>query len=289
MKIKELLEDGRKNLIEYDEPYRLSKILIKYLLKIDDNYLVIHQDDDVEQNIEEEFYKKMNLLKMGKPIQYITNNQEFMKMKFYVDENVLIPQPDTEILVEEILNICRKQSYCSLRNKRSYRILDLCAGSGAIGISLAQYIENTYVIMSDISDKALEISKKNAMQNKVENKCVFIKSDMFENIDGKFDIIVSNPPYIKTEVIKTLDKQVQNEPTIALDGGKDGLKYYRIIAEQAYQYLNKNGILALEIGYDQKEAVIRLLEEKGEYTDIYSKKDLAGNNRIIICKCKERR
>ena len=150
-------------------------------------------------------------------------------------------------------------------------------------------LENSKITMSDISLKALEIAKKNATQNHVENKCVFIKSDMFENIDGKFDIIVSNPPYIKTEVIKTLDKQVQNEPTIALDGGKDGLKYYRIIAEQAYQYLNKNGILALEIGYDQKEAVIRLLEEKGEYTDIYSKKDLAGNNRIIICKCKERR
>lgn len=286
MKIKELLEDGRKKLIQQNEPYRLSKILLKYLLKVDDNYLVVHQDEDVEQNIEEEFYKKINLLEKGKPVQYITNHQEFMKMKFYVDENVLIPQPDTEILVEEILDICKKQSS---QNKRFYRMLDLCTGSGAIGISLAKYVENSKITMSDISLKALEIAKKNATQNHVENKCVFIKSDMFENIDGKFDIIVSNPPYIKTEVIKTLDKQVQNEPTIALDGGKDGLKYYRIIAEQAYQYLNKNGILALEIGYDQKEAVIRLLEEKGEYTDIYSKKDLAGNNRIIICKCKERR
>lgn len=283
MKIKELLEDGRKKLIQQNEPYRLSKILLKYLLKVDDNYLVVHQDEDVEQNIEEEFYKKINLLEKGKPVQYITNHQEFMKMKFYVDENVLIPQPDTEILVEEILNICRKQSYCSLRNKRSYRILDLCAGSGAIGISLAQYIENTYVIMSDISDKALEISKKNAMQNKVEDKCEFIHSDMFENIDGKFDIIVSNPPYIKTEVIKTLDKQVQNEPVIALDGGEDGLEFYRTIIRQAYKHLNASGILALEIGYDQKQEVLKLLKEGGKYKNIYSKKDLSGNDRVVIC------
>ena len=283
MKIKELLEDGRKNLIEYDEPYRLSKILIKYLLKIDDNYLVIHQDDDVEQNIEEEFYKKMNLLKTGKPIQYITNNQEFMKMKFYVDENVLIPQPDTEILVEEILDICKKQSSCSLTNKRSYRMLDLCTGSGAIGISLAKYMENNHVIMSDISDKALEISKKNAMQNKVEDKCEFVHSDMFENIGGKFDIIVSNPPYIKTDVIKILDKQVQNEPTVALNGGQDGLKFYRTIIQQAYKHLNTSGILALEIGYDQKQEVLKLLKESGKYKNIYSKKDLSGNDRVVIC------
>lgn len=283
MKIKEILEDGRRNLIEYDEPYKLSKMLLKHLLKIEDNYLIVHQDDDVEQNIEEEFYKKMNLLKMGKPIQYITNNQEFMKMKLYVDENVLIPQPDTEILVEEILNICQKQSSCSLQNKRSYRMLDLCTGSGAIGISLAKYIENNHVIMSDISDKALEISKKNAMQNKVEDKCEFIHSDMFENIDGKFDIIVSNPPYIKTEVIKTLDKQVQNEPIIALDGGEDGLEFYKSIIDQAYKYLNANGILALEIGYDQQQEVLKLLKKSGKYKNIYSKKDLSGNDRVVIC------
>lgn len=280
MKIKEILEDGRRNLIEYDEPYKLSKMLLKHLLKIEDNYLVVHQDDDVEQNIEEEFYKKMNLLEMGKPIQYITNNQEFMKMKFYVDENVLIPQPDTEILVEEILNICKKQSS---QNKRFYRMLDLCTGSGAIGISLAKYIENNHLIMSDISEKALEIAKKNTIQNHVEDKCEFIHSDMFKNINGKFDIIVSNPPYIKTDVIKTLDKQVQNEPIIALDGGEDGLEFYKSIIDQAYKYLNTNGILALEIGYDQKQEVLKLLKKSGKYKNIYSKKDLSGNDRVVIC------
>ena len=283
MKIKELLENGRKNLIEYDEPYRLSKILLKYLLKVEDSYLVIYQDDNVDQKIEEEFHKGINLLKTGKPIQYITNDQEFMKMNFYVDQNVLIPQPDTEILVEEIIDICRKRRPRRSENYQTYKILDLCTGSGAIGISIAKYIENSKITMSDISSKALKIAKKNAIKNHVEDKCELIQSDMFENINDQFDIIVSNPPYIKTGVIKTLNKEVRNEPIIALDGGQDGLKFYKLIIEQAYQYLNKNGILALEIGYDQREEVVKLLKESGKYQNIYSKKDLADNNRIIVC------
>lgn len=285
MKIKELLEYGRNNLIEKEEPVRLSKMLLKGLLKVDDNYLIINQDIEIKKDIEEKFYKGINLLNEGKPIQYITNNQEFMKINFYVDENVLIPQPDTEILAEEIINICRERCTGSSEVQIEYKILDLCTGSGVIGISLAKYIEDLEITMSDISSRALEIANKNAIKNNVIKKCNFIQSDMFKNINDKFDIIVSNPPYIKTEVIKALDKEVQSEPIIALDGGQDGLKFYRIIIKQAYKYLNTNGILALEIGYDQKEEVIKLLKESGKYTDIYSKKDLSGNDRIVVCKC----
>ena len=164
-------------------------------------------------------------------------------------------------------------------------VLDLCTGSGAIGVSIAKY-SDTVVTMSDISKNALEIAKKNAESNEVTDKCNFVLSDMFENIEGEFDIIVSNPPYIKTKVINTLDKEVQNEPQLALDGGEDGLNFYRIIAENAYKYLNKDGILALEIGYEQKEEVIALLEKVGQYTEIYCKKDLGDNDRIIVCKLK---
>ena len=164
-------------------------------------------------------------------------------------------------------------------------VLDLCTGSGVIGTSIAKYSESC-VTMSDISENALEIAKKNATSNEVIDKCKFLLSDMFENIEGKFDIIVSNPPYIKTKVIDTLDIEVQNEPMLALDGGEDGLNFYRIIAENAYKYLNEDGILALEIGYDQKEEVINLLEEVGQYTGIYCKKDLGDNDRIIVCKLK---
>ena len=253
-------------------------MLLKHLLNVNGSYLIINSDKELEVSVEEKFKEGIELLKKGTPFQYITNHQEFMGLSFYVDSNVLIPQPDTEVLVEEVLDILKKDT-----NKKS--ILDLCTGSGAIGVSIAKYSECS-VTMSDISKNALEIAKKNATSNEVIDKCNFVLSDMFEDIDKKFDIIVSNPPYIKTKVINTLDKEVQNEPHLALDGGEDGLNFYRIIAENAYKYLNEDGILALEIGYDQKEKVINLLENVGQYTDIYCKKDLGNNDRIIVCKLK---
>lgn len=278
MKIKEVLEYGKNNLIEKEDGLRLSKILLKHLLKVEDSYLIINSNKEIEVFVEEKFKQGIELLKNGMPLQYITNYQEFMGLSFYVDSNVLIPQPDTENLVEEVLDVLKKDS-----NKKS--VLDLCTGSGAIGVSIAKYSEST-VAMSDISNNALDIAKKNATSNEVIDKCNFVLSDMFENINEKFDIIVSNPPYIKTKVISTLDAEVQNEPMLALDGGEDGLNFYRIIAENAYKYLNEDGILALEIGYDQRVEVITLLEEIGKYTDIYCKKDLGDNDRIIVCKLK---
>lgn len=197
-----------------------------------------------------------------------------MKLNFYVDENVLIPQPDTEILVEEIINL--------YKNKKC-KILDLCTGSGAIAIALAKYVEDAQIVASDISMKALQIAKLNAEKNLLHKKIKFIESDMFEKIDDTdFDIIVSNPPYIKTDVINTLDASVKKEPNIALDGGQDGLKFYKIIINKAHQYLSNNGKLFLEIGYDQKEDVIKLLNKTGYYNEIYSKKDLGQNDRIVV-------
>ena len=206
------------------------------------------------------------------PIQYLTNKQEFYGIEFYVDENVLIPQPDTEILVEEVIQIAKKE------NKK--KILDLCTGSGAIAIALEKNIENANIMATDISEKALEVAKKNDKEQKIK----FIKSDMFENLQNEtFDIIVSNPPYIKEHFIKELPKEVQKEPIIALNGGVDGLEHYKIIINNAKKYLKNNGYLCLEIGEDQKEEVLQLLE-KHNYTGIYSKTDLAGNDRIIIAK-----
>ena len=286
MKIKEMLEYGRDNLINKEDAIRLSKLLLCYLLKVDSQYLLINNDKEIRKEIVEEFENKIEILNQNIPIQYIIHKQEFMNMIFYVDKNVLIPQPDTEVLVEEIIDMVTKEELIieSQKSKNVYQILDLCAGSGAIGISLAKNLSNVKVTMADISQNALEIAKKNAHNNKVINCCEFILSDMFEGIKTKFDIIVSNPPYIKTNIINTLSMEVQNEPHLALDGGQDGLDFYRIIAKKAYQYLNNNGILALEIGYDQKEDVIKLLEKEEKYTQIYSKKDLAGNDRIIVCK-----
>ena len=189
----------------------------------------------------------------------------------------MIPQPDTEILVEEVIKIAKKI--------QAKKILDLCTGSGAIAVSLAKYIENSKITAIDISSKAIEVAKLNAKKNEVENQIEFLKSDLFEKLPKeKFDIIVSNPPYIKKEIIKTLSKEVQNEPEIALDGGIDGLNFYRKIVHQSYEFLKYKGYLCLEIGYDQKIEVIDLIEQEDRYIDTYCKKDLYGNDRVIITK-----
>jgi release factor glutamine methyltransferase len=289
MNIKQLLEYGIKLLKEnnIDEPILKTRILLANILNETKEYLMVHELEELDEDLEKTFKEDISKVCKHIPIQYITNKQEFMGLEFYVDENVLIPQPDTEILVEEVIDLCVGVALQG-DPKRNIKILDLCTGSGAIGISIAKNIDYSEITLSDISNDALKIARKNVVGVDASvdpNKLIkIIQSDLFENIEDKFDIIVSNPPYIKSDVIKTLDKEVQNEPILALDGGEDGLYIYRKIIEQAYRYLNGNGYLCLEIGYDQKEEVIKLIEETNRYTDIYSKKDLADNDRIVICK-----
>lgn len=273
MNIKDLLIFGTKYLKDsnIDEANLKCKILLASILKVSKEYLIIHDLEELAENIVTEFKNKIEEIKSGKPLQYITNKQEFMGLNFYVNENVLIPQPDTEILVEEVIEKMKRNVLLT--------ILDLCTGSGAIAISIAKNIDGLTVFASDISDKALEVAKKNAKDNNVQVN--FILSDMLENINSKFDCIVSNPPYIEDSIIKTLPKEVQNEPYIALAGGEDGLKFYRIIAENAKKFLNDNGFVAVEIGYNQKDKVIQIFENE-DYKNIYSKKDFGGNDRIVI-------
>lgn len=278
MKIEELLKEGKIKLTEnkIEDANLIARVLLEFVLKIDRNELIKKQLQEVEKEKEEEYKQKVEQILQGIPLQYITNLQEFMKLNFFVNENVLIPQPDTEILVEEVIKIAQ------LENK--IKILDICTGSGCIGISLAYYLKNAKISMSDISKNAIEIAKKNAKENKVLEKTKFIKSDLFENIEEKFDIIVSNPPYIETDVIKNLSKQVQNEPKIALDGGKDGLLFYRKLIKEAPNFLNYNGYLCMEIGYDQKEKVIEIAKQEEIFSKIEAIKDLSGNDRVIICR-----
>lgn len=278
MTIKELILYGTKKIKEANiENAKLqTKILLSDLLKKPKEYLIINQDEETE--IEKDFKENIEKIVNGYPIQYITKKQEFMKLNFYVDENVLIPQPDTEILVEKVINICKEI--------KNVKILDMCTGSGAIAISLAKYLENSTVIASDVSEKALEVAEKNAKANEV--KINFLKSDMFEELSNiKFDVIVSNPPYIETDVIKSLSNQVKCEPHIALDGGEDGLYFYKILVENAYKFLNKDGYLCLEIGYNQKQSVTNLLKSTNKYQEIFCIKDLANIDRVIIAKKKE--
>ena len=272
MNISELLVNGKHLLKDIEDGNIKARILLEYILKLSREKIVSNPNIEVSDNNVEFYLNKINDIKNGMPIQYITNKQEFMKLNFYVDKNVLIPQPDTEILVEKAIEICNNHG-------NDIKILDLCTGSGAIGISIAKNIKNAKVYETDIKNTVIDIAKQNAKQNNVDN-IEFIVSDMFENIQEKdFDIIVSNPPYIETDVIKTLPTEVRNEPIIALDGGKDGLKFYKIILSEYKKYLKKDGYLLLEIGYNQAKSVGELINLN--YSII---EDLAGNDRVIIIK-----
>ena len=279
MQIKEVMRKGmiklKTNNIE--QPNLKSRLLMQYILNKPREYLLVHDDKQLTLRQEVNYFKAIKKLLDGEPLQHITHRQEFMRLMFYVDENVLIPRPDTEILVEEVIKIAKKIS--------AKKILDLCTGSGAIAVSLAKYIEGSQITATDISRKALSIAKLNAVNNNVEDKITFVSSDLFQNIpEEKYDIIVSNPPYIKRNVIQKLDKEVRKEPIIALDGGDDGLKFYKKIIDNAYEYLKYKGYLCFEIGYDQKDEVTKLIENEGKYIDTYSKKDLYDNDRIVITK-----
>lgn len=276
MKIQEIIKEANKKLKEneIEDPSFIARILLQFILQMDRTELMLKQTQEIEEKRIQEYKEAIQEIIEGKPLQYITKRQEFYGLDFYVDENVLIPQPDTEILVEEVLTIAKV--------KENPKLLDICTGSGAIGITLAANLEKAEITMSDISRNALEVAKKNAKENEVNEKVKLVQSNLFEKIQDNYFIIVSNPPYIETEVIKTLSKQVQQEPILALDGGKDGLDFYRKLIEEAPGYLEEGGYLCLEIGYNQKEAVLKLIQENGKYTHSYSKKDLAGNDRIII-------
>ena len=279
MQIKEAMRKGMIKLKTNDvkEPNLKARLLMQYILNRPREYILVHDDKQLTLRQNVDYFKLIKKLIEGVPLQHITHQQEFMKLMFYVDENVLIPRSDTEILVEEVIKLAK-----SINAKK---ILDLCTGSGAIAVSLAKYIEGSQITATDISRKALSIAKLNATNNDVEDRITFVSSDLFQNIsEEKYDIVVSNPPYIKRKVIKTLDEEVKREPIIALDGGNDGLDFYKKIIGNAYQYLKYKGYLCLEIGYDQKDEVIDLINKEEKYIDTYSKKDLFDNDRIVITK-----
>lgn len=289
MTIKDIILKFTDELAEISDTPRLDVevMLMKVLGDVDKLYLHLNLNKEIENEQLEQLEDMINERKSGRPIAYIVGNREFMGLDFYVQEGVLIPRPDTEVLVEEVINICSKKEY---KEKNRIDILDIGTGSGAITVSLAYYIKNGFLKSFDISEIALKIGEKNAISNSVDNKIEFIKSDVFSAMeegreslkDLKFDIIVSNPPYIKKEVIKTLHTQVKDfEPYNALEGGEDGLDFYRKITEESSKYIKNGGILAYEVGHDQAEDVSKLMENNG-FEKIYIKKDLAGIDRVVI-------
>ena len=277
--IGELLIDGNKILKEANiDTYILdTQLLLGKVLQKDKLYLITNKEEEVNKFKEKEFYRLINKRKDKMPIKYILKNAEFMGLDFYVEEGVLIPRGDTETLVEEVLK--------NITASNQYDICDLCCGSGAIGISIATLRENTKIDLIDYYDIPEKVTKKNINKHKLSSRVEFIKSDLLEEAikrEKKYDILVSNPPYIKEEVIETLMDDVKNyEPHTALSGGNDGLYFYRKIVEDSDKILKENGILAFEIGHDQGKEVSALMTQKG-YKGVRVIKDLAGLDRVVL-------
>ncbi|MCF2656844.1 peptide chain release factor N(5)-glutamine methyltransferase [Lacrimispora saccharolytica] len=248
-----------------------SRLIFEYIAGIDRVKLTLEGDRELEPGVEEKLKAALDMRLTHMPVQYITGYQNFMGLEFMVSKDVLIPRMDTETLVEEVLRL-------GLSN---VRVLDICTGSGCILLSILKYVYGSSGVGVDISDGALGVAKANSEALGID--ATFIKSDMFENIpkDERFDIVVSNPPYIRSDVIGTLMSEVKDyEPLLALDGSEDGLKFYRIIADRAPEYLNIGGVLFLEIGYDQGAEVSALLYAAG-FMDVEVIKDLSGLDRVV--------
>lgn len=254
------------------EPDTDTRLLMEHYLGVTRNDLIINGDKEVAGDTEG--YNAAVVRRCTRePLQYIIGTTSFMGLDFLVSPAVLVPRPDTEILVEEILKDLHSGS----------RILDMCTGSGCIVISLLNYSNECEGVGVDLSEAALEIAKHNAKMLLPDKKCHFIKSDLFEMVpvDNKFDIIVSNPPYIASAVIDELMPEVRDyEPRMALDGTEDGLYFYRKIVDESVEYLKDGGLLAFEIGYDQGEAVKHLMTEKG-YIEVEIVKDYSGLDRVV--------
>jgi len=253
-----------------ENPRLEAEILTAHFLKKDRLYLITHDDEEISEKDAEAFKRLAKRRAGGEPTAYILGYKEFYGRNFIVNKDVLIPRPETEMLVELI------------KVEDNAKILDLCAGSGCIGLTLALECKNAKVTLADISPKAVEIIKKNAENLGVEVNIV--ESDLFSGIEGKFDIIVSNPPYIRSETIETLENTVKDyEPRLALDGGEDGLKFYKKIIPCSKKYLSENGRIFFEMGFDEGDAIKSLLMSN-TFSDVKIYKDLANLNRVISAK-----
>ncbi|MGH4117988.1 peptide chain release factor N(5)-glutamine methyltransferase [Clostridium sp.] len=253
-----------------------SQLILSKVLNVDKLFIMLNRNVDLNPEQEAEFSRLIQLRKDKMPVKYILGECEFMGMNFIVRPGVLIPRPDTEILVEGVIERINKSAYT--------KVCDVCSGSGAIGIAIAEFVKDTKVKLYDISSDAVSISKSNIERFELSKRVHAEISDLLQTAideNEKFQVIVSNPPYIRDEIIPSLMEDVKNyEPYIALSGGEDGLDFYRKITEQSLQVLEKGGLLAFEIGYDQREQVAEILLKSG-FVEIQCIKDLSGNDRVV--------
>lgn len=259
MKIKDILEKNNNDLI----------IALTYLLNTNKNLLFLNKEEALDEKIENELKIINDKINEGYPLQYAIGKWNFYGLDLLVDKRALIPRYETEILVDLIIN----------DNSNNKKILDIGTGSGAISLALSKNLKDSKIIGVDISKNAIDLANENKIKLNINN-VEFKESDIFSNIDEKFDIIVSNPPYINKEDFEKLDNKLYYEPQNALYGGEDGLYFYKKIIKNAKNFLNKNGKIYLEIGYNQKDSISNLLEEYG-YKQIKSYKDFNDFDRII--------
>lgn len=289
--MKELLSIAQTRLTDAGcmDPQLDSQHLLCHLLQKDRTFLYTHMGDPLDDRRCDLYFELVDERAARKPLQYILGSQEFMGLRFKVGEHVLVPRQDTETLVEQALNHLKSAK----PPMSGFDVLDLCCGSGAIGISLAYHLEKAKikVTAADLSKEALAVARENAAGYKPCKGMQFVQGDLFQPFPkdkkgkGKkqFDLIVSNPPYIRRDVIPTLQPEVAVfEPRIALDGGQDGLDFYRTIVTEAPAYLKKNGVLMLEIGHDQGAALLEMLQANPQYGEVKIVKDLPGMDRVVI-------
>ncbi len=272
MKYKELYDFGALALMEAGiaEAPLDARLLLEFICHTNRNDLLVHGDKEVLKEEWDIYVNYIERRKAHEPLQHITGEQEFMGLVFEVNENVLVPRQDTEVLVEEAMRCLHD----------GMSILDMCTGSGCILLSLLKYSNGCKGVGADISPEAVATAKRNAQKLQI-SEASFVESDLFESVEGRYDIIVSNPPYISTGEISDLMEEVKTyEPVLALDGGEDGLFFYRKIIEKAPEYLNGGGYLFFEIGYDQAEAVTDEMKKAG-YKEVTAVKDYAGQDRIV--------
>lgn len=271
MTYREAVEFGTKCLTDAGVPDAAldAWYLLQMVCRIERSYYYVHGEEDITQDAQKEYEIAVQKRAEHIPLQYIIGEQEFMGLRFKVNSNVLIPRQDTETLVEQVLKIV----------KPGMKVLDLCTGSGCVLISVLKNASELTGMGSDISKTALLVAKKNAKLHEVDAE--WVRSDLFDNITETFDVIMANPPYIPTGEILSLMPEVRDfEPENALDGGADGLDFYRKIAGQVKDYLNPGGYVYMEIGYDQGEAVSELMRNAG-FTEVEVIKDLARNDRVV--------
>ena len=270
---KDALEYGKQRLLECEiEDANLDAwLLLEYVSGISRSWYFIHENEEISEDDIEEY--QILIEQRGKhiPLQQLTKEAYFYGMKFFVNENVLIPRQDTEVLVEQVLSLSK--------GKENLKLLDMCTGSGCILLALLANLKQASGTGVDLSEKALEVAQRNGEELGIEVS--WVQSDLFDKVSGSYDIIVSNPPYIETSVIEGLMDEVKlYEPRMALDGTEDGLFFYREITMQAGKYLKNNGILAFEIGYNQGKAVSEFMKENG-YEEVQVLQDLAGLDRVV--------